>query len=50
VEAEKAELEVKNTKLLKQIIKENSKHEADHTKLKEDTTNLKIKNTELKLK
>ncbi|CAG8681886.1 875_t:CDS:2, partial [Ambispora gerdemannii] len=29
------------------IMKENSKREADHTKLKEDTTNLKTKNTEL---
>ncbi|CAG8698683.1 4019_t:CDS:2, partial [Ambispora gerdemannii] len=47
VEAEKAELEIKNTELLKQIMKENNKHKADHTKLKEDTTNLKTKNTEL---
>ncbi|CAG8638138.1 16569_t:CDS:2, partial [Cetraspora pellucida] len=37
--AKKAELE---------IIEENSKHEADHTKLKEDTTSLKTKNTKLK--
>ncbi|CAG8732333.1 17585_t:CDS:1, partial [Racocetra fulgida] len=47
VEVEKAELEAKNTELLKQIMEENSKREADHAKLKEDTTNLKTKNTEL---
>ncbi|CAG8677289.1 5489_t:CDS:1, partial [Ambispora gerdemannii] len=47
VEAEKTELKVKNTELLKQIMKKNSKRKADHTKLKEDITNLKTKNTEL---
>ncbi|EXX74566.1 hypothetical protein RirG_049890 [Rhizophagus irregularis DAOM 197198w] len=48
LEAEKAEIEIKNAELLKQVIKKDAKHDAENVKLGATIEKLKYENAELK--